>query len=129
MRILLDTHALLWILLDEPRFGASARDLLEDEANELHVSIVSLWEVAIKAAKGRLPTDAAAVDAAVSRGVFVRLGLLPAHVRALATLPSHPDHRDPFDRMLIAQARAEGLTLMTSDAKLTTYGVPTIGTE
>lgn len=127
MRLLLDTHAFVWALTEDPRLGPASRALIETGADDVAVSVVALWEIAIKAALGRMPVSAKRADDAVETSGYRRLSLLPRHIHVLAVLPTRPDHRDPFDRMLIAQARAEGLTLMTNDAKLRAYGVPTIG--
>lgn len=126
MRLLLDTNIVLFILMDDPRLKTATRTLIADEATERHVSVVTLWEVAIKAGTGRLPVPAAAVAAALEPS---RMSLLPldvAHVLALEHLPQDSRHRDPFDRILLAQAQAEGLTLLTSNAHLAGYGVPVI---
>jgi PIN domain nuclease of toxin-antitoxin system len=127
MHLLLDTHALHWVLLADPQLGPGARHLVERGAERVHVSVVSLWGVAVKSAKGSLATDARAAEAALVRSGYLLLDVTRGHVLALADLPVRPDHRDPFDRMLVAQARHEGLTLMTSDAKLSAYGVATVG--
>lgn len=127
MRLLLDTHALIWTLDDDPRLGRAARGLIAGEAEEVVVSAVTLWEIAVKHALGRMPMGAGhAHDVCLASG-FRLLSLTPAHARLLPELPFRPDHRDPFDRMLLVQAMGEGLTLMTEDAKLAGYGLPTIG--
>ena len=123
MRLLLDTHALLWWLSDWDRIAGSTRDAIAEPGNEVFVSAVSGWEIAIKKAKGRLvaPGDLAAV---VEEKGFTHLPLTFEHAERSAALPNH--HLDPFDRMLIAQAKAEGLVLVTRDARIPLYDVPTI---
>ncbi|WP_336922368.1 type II toxin-antitoxin system VapC family toxin [Aquipuribacter sp. SD81] len=122
MRYLLDTHVLLWLLTDEP-VESSARTALADPANDVLVSMASLWEIAIEQGLGRLSPPEDPGDAAVAMG-FALLGVEPEHVRAVAGLPHH--HRDPFDRMLVAQAAIEGLVLVTRDRRLPAYEVPTL---
>ncbi|MYA34262.1 MAG: type II toxin-antitoxin system VapC family toxin [Gemmatimonadales bacterium] len=123
MRLLLDTHTFLWWVSDYHQIGESARQAIADPASEVFVSAVSGWEIAIKKAKGRLaaPDNLATM---VEEKRFVHLPLTFDHAERAATLPPH--HRDPFDRMLIAQARAEGLILVTRDARIPLYDVPTL---
>ena len=119
MRLLLDTHILLWVMQDSPQLGRAARRLL-DEAQAIHVSSVSLWEIAIKNALGKLRLDQAELDAQLDQIGFSPLPVTWAHTRALRDLP--PAHGDPFDRMLVAQARSEPLRLLTHDRALVAYG-------
>jgi PIN domain nuclease of toxin-antitoxin system len=121
MRILLDTHALLWSLGQPDTLTSEARLAIEDGRNEVLVSAVSAWEVAIKRAIGKLDVigDLAAEIAAAA---FVGLPITIAHALATGALPPH--HRDPFDRMLIAQAQIEGLTIATRDPRFAAYDVP-----
>jgi len=125
--LLLDTHVFIWSLTDDPRLASAGRSLLEDTANEVAVSILALWEIALKRGADRMPVSVEDAIAALPVFQYRLVHLMPAHVRGFAALPQRADHRDPFDRMLVAQARVEGLTLMTEDAKLRRYGVPTIG--
>ena len=121
MRLLLDTHALLW-WLDEPELlQEEARLAIANGRNGVFVSAVSFLEIAIKEALGKLdaPPDLAGCLEACR---FAELPLTVAHAGALRSLP--PVHRDPFDRALIAQAKAEGLTLVTRDATIRRYDVP-----
>ena len=119
MRLLLDTHTLLWWLADED-LNAQAREAIADPANLVAVSAASVWEVSIKKALGKLaaPDD---LEQQVQTGGFVPLPLSIAHGIAAGRLPRH--HDDPFDRMLIAQAIAEGLTIVTRDKRFDDYGV------
>ena len=121
MRILLDTHLLLWWLDDNPSLSGQARGLIRDPENTVFVSSVSLWEIWLKQSLGklRLPADFSKKLAAES---FESLPLLASHPRQVASLPWR--HRDPFDRMLIAQATIEGLTVVTHDPHFKPYGVP-----
>jgi PIN domain nuclease of toxin-antitoxin system len=115
--LLLDTHALLWWLDDDPRLGPKARQLIM--TGDVVVSIVSLWEIALKHGLSKLAIAAEPVAHAIDRSGFATLDLARHHCFALARLPHH--HRDPFDRMLIAQAQSEQLPLMTADHRMTPY--------
>ena len=125
MRLLLDTHVVLWQLAGADRLGRRARQAIA-EAAELAFSVVSFAEIGVKTAIGKLavPTDLRQHIAA--SGVQV-LGLAPDHGLAVAELPLH--HRDPFDRLLIVQARAEGLTLVTADERIARYDVSLLPAE
>ena len=120
MRLLLDTHALLWWLADEG-LTTQARDAIADPANLVAVSAASAWEISIKKALGKLaaPDD---LEQQVQEGGFSPLPISIAHALAAGQLARH--HEDPFDRMLIAQAFAEGLTIVTRDKRFNDYGVP-----
>ncbi|MEA3034052.1 MAG: hypothetical protein QOH86_2068 [Sphingomonadales bacterium] len=124
MKLLLDTHALLWWLADDARLGADARARIEDEGNTILVSQVSLWEIAIKIGIGKLRVDIGEALTAIHDRGLEELGLRPAHLTTLAALERH--HRDPFDHMLIAQAIVEGATLMTEDRRMGDYPVAVI---
>lgn len=121
MRLLLDTHVLLWWLADSPRLGEHARSAIADGANQVWVSAVSACEISLKAAKGKLqaPDD---LEYQVADNAFEELPFTIRHGTALRDLP--PQHGDPFDRMLVSQALCEGLTLVTADRKLAEYDVP-----
>lgn len=121
MRLLLDTHALLWWLDDDPRLGVRARALVEDPANDVLVSVASLWEIVVKARVGELDADIEEVAAAVEGDGFILLGISVAHLAALATLPMR--HRDPFDHLLIAQAMAEDAGFVSDDRNARGYPV------
>jgi len=118
LKILLDTHILLWWLEDAPSLSAAAREILTDAENTIFVSAVSLWEIWLKQSLGklRLPLDFTERLAAES---FESLPLTSAQTRQVSLLPWR--HRDPFDRMLIAQAQVEKLVLLTSDEVLAGY--------
>jgi PIN domain nuclease of toxin-antitoxin system len=120
MRLLLDTHALLWWLADES-LSARTREAIADPANLVAVSAASAWEISIKKALGKLaaPDD---LEHQLEAGGFEPLPISVAHAVAAGHLPRH--HEDPFDRMLIAQALAEGLTIVTRDKRFDDYRVP-----
>lgn len=121
MRLLLDTHVLLWWLADDERLAAETAAAIEDGRNEVLVSAASVWEVEIKRAKGTLKAPDDLLEQLAGAG-FSPLAIDPAHARDAARLPRR--HEDPFDRMLIAQALAEGATLVSSDAAISRYQVP-----
>ena len=119
MKVLLDTHILLWWMADDRRLPRSARIAIEDPANQIFVSIASLWETAIKFALKRVVADPEALRDAAERDGFSLLHIEAKHCSAVARLPHH--HNDPFDRMLVAQALAEPMRLLTHDAQLARY--------
>jgi len=123
LKLLLDTHALLWALLAPGRLSPTTADAIEDGANEVFVSVVSAWEIEIKRAKGKLPV-AVPLSEALSEQRFRTLPVTLRDVLAVESLPRR--HRDPFDRMLIAQAQLEGMTLVTSDREVRHYPVATL---
>jgi PIN domain nuclease of toxin-antitoxin system len=124
-RLLLDTHALLWFVANDAALSASARSLIES-ADEVLVSVASAWEIAIKVHLGKLFLDAPSAESFFEEQMrangFAYLPIAPAHVFRAAGLPLH--HRDPFDRLLIAQALVEGLSLVTRES-FVAYGVAT----
>ncbi len=126
MRLLLDTHVLLWWLRDEPRLQPSAHAAISDPRSEVFVSAASVWEAAIKRALGKLKFETSDVLASFAAGRFRQLQVTVEHALAAGELPRH--HNDPFDRMLVAQAVTEGLTLVTHDPALKPYRVSTIWT-
>ena len=119
MRLLLDTHALLWWLDADPRLDPAAVSAIGD-ADTVMVSAASAWEIAIKQALGKLTGPDDLAGELVTNG-FTPLPITVAHASTAGALPPH--HPDPFDRMLVAQARLEGLTLVTRDPRLADYGV------
>lgn len=124
MRLLLDTHALLWWLDGSRRLSRKARAAIGDEANSVFVSAASAWEITTKARLGKLPgaVDVAAdVAGCVAGQGFSAMDITIPHAQRAGRLPG--DHRDPFDRMLVAQAEAEGLTIVTHDPAFEPYGV------
>jgi PIN domain nuclease of toxin-antitoxin system len=123
MKLLLDTHAFLWFIEDNPRLSAQAKALLESDA-ELLLSIASLWEIAIKTSLGKL-TIAQPYDTFIPQQLELNAAtILPislAHLAVVSTLPFH--HRDPFDRLLAAQAMVEQLPLVSADAAFDSYSI------
>ena len=119
MRILLDTHILLWWLEANPSLSARAREMIVDPENAVFVSAVSLWEIWLKQSLGKLrvPVDFMERLAAES---FENMPLMASQTRQVSLLPWY--HRDPFDRMLVAQAQVEKLVLLTADEALAAYG-------
>jgi PIN domain nuclease of toxin-antitoxin system len=123
MRLLLDTHALLWWLMDDERLPARLDALLNDPATEAFVSAASAWEIAIKARLGKLepgPLGQGFATTVVQEG-FLPLPITLEHAERAGALPPH--HSDPFDRMLVAQAHTENLHLVSGDVALDHYGV------
>lgn len=116
---MVDTHVLLWLMTGD-RVEGNALEVLSDPQSQVFVSVASLWEIAIKQGRGRLTPPEDPADAALAVG-FDLLGIEPSHIRAVRDLPHH--HRDPFDRMLIAQAQVERFTLVTRDTRLREYDV------
>lgn len=121
MRLLLDTQFAFWWQTGDPRITAPLRVLME-EAQAVFVSQVSLWELSIKAGLGRVRVDLPVFAAQVETMGFAWLEIRNAHILRLGELPAFDDHRDPFDRLLVAQSLAEPLTLLTVDSKLGRYG-------
>jgi PIN domain nuclease of toxin-antitoxin system len=122
MRVLLDTHLAIWWLAGDARLPAAARALVEDPATRSYVSLVSLWEMAVKRSLGKLRVDLAAFSAQLDATGFRRLGITGQHVLHVAQLPDERDHRDPFDRLLVAQSATEPMILLTADRRLERYG-------
>ena len=124
MRYLLDTHTFLWFVWDSPLLSAPARLLIEEPTNEVLLSIASVWEVAIKAGYGKLTLTQPVQTFFEQQLARNQIRLLPielSHAARVATLPPH--HRDPFDRVLVAQCLTESLTLISVDTILDSYGL------
>jgi PIN domain nuclease of toxin-antitoxin system len=127
VRVLLDTHTFLWWVLEDSRLSATARETIVDPDVEVLVSPVSAWEIAIKTADGRLELPEQPCPYVLSRmaaNAFHELPITVEHCLRTADLP--PIHRDPFDRLLVAQAREEDIPLVTGDPAITRYDVETI---
>ena len=123
MKLLVDTHVWLWMLTAPERMTQAAREAIVNPANEVIVSVASAWEVAIKHALGKLPLHAPPARLIEISVTMLAVNVLPIaldHALAAASLPAH--HRDPFDRMLVAQAQLDGLTLVTADEAIRQYG-------
>jgi PIN domain nuclease of toxin-antitoxin system len=126
MELLLDTHSFLWYVTGDTALSTLASSLIADRANRPLVSVVSMWEVAIKYGKGKLllskpPEDLFREEMLAND--FHLLDLRPHHVFLAGSLPPVVGHKDPFDRVLVAQAQAEGIPLVSGDAALDAYGV------
>lgn len=125
MRLLIDTQALLWFCEGNPALSATARAAMEDASQQRYVSHATAWEVAIKVGLGKLQLQAGydvVFPGVLDANGFMLLPPALSHYRALIPLPPH--HRDPFDRLIIAQAQVEGLTVVTCDGAFAAYGVP-----
>ncbi len=122
MRVLLDTHLVIWWEANHPRLPATVTQWVRNEAEVVFISRASLWEVAIKISTGRLKMDIAKFADNVGKHGFVWLDIKNEHLLAVAALPVFEDHRDPFDRLLVAQSQTEPLVLLTGDSKLARYG-------
>lgn len=122
MRLLLDTHVALWAIADAPNLGDTARQLIADPANQVYVSAASIWEIAIKHGLGRgdMPISGEQALAWFRQAGYLLLPVAPEHAAQVGTLP--PIHGDPFDRLLVAQALAEPLRLLSRDAMVQRYG-------
>jgi PIN domain nuclease of toxin-antitoxin system len=126
MRVLLDTHILIWYLEGNQTLSRPQRELIVRPETEVFVSIASLWEIAIKTSIGKLKLTRSLTDILqqLSAQSIEILSIAPGHVLQVASLPFH--HRDPFDRMLIAQAKVEFLHIVTVDPEFSSYGVKVI---
>lgn len=124
MKLLLDTHLLIWAAADVARIPSGVRILMENPDNDLHFSAVSLWEIAIKNGLHRpdFELDARVLRRGLIDNGYHELAMTSAHAVAIDSLP--PIHKDPFDRLLIAQAIVEGITLLTDDAVVAKYPGP-----
>ncbi len=122
MRLLLDTHLLVWWFVDR-RISQRATELIRDPANQLYASAASVWEVAIKAALGKIEVKPDALLAGLRDGGFQELAVSSRHATQVGLLPMH--HRDPFDRLLVSQSLCESMSLLTDDRVLAVYG-PTV---
>jgi PIN domain nuclease of toxin-antitoxin system len=128
VRVLLDTHALVWMSHDAPGLSLRARQVADDLSNEVLLSVASAWELAIKHGLGKISlrgTYREFIGGALSRGRMTLLPITLDHLERLSGLPPH--HRDPFDRLLVAQALAEGVPILSADAALDGYASSVFG--
>ncbi len=124
MRLLLDTHAFLWFIRADPRLSGHARQLIESRDNERHLSVASLWEMSIKSSLGKLRLSLPFTELVSEHVAGNAIGLLhiaPDHLDVLRQLPFH--HKDPFDRLIIAQSIAEDFSLLSRDGAFDAYGI------
>ena len=124
MKILVDTHIFLWAITDDHRLSAENRTVYLDNSNQLYLSVASVWEMLIKCGLGKLPLPKPASGYILKQMEKNRVEMLTiraAHLTQLESLP--PIHRDPFDRMMVAQASAEGMPILSADPALRRYGV------
>ena len=119
MRLLVDTHLLIWWLAGKS-IPARAAELIRDPGNQIYASAVSVWEVAIKVSLGKIRIDPDEFVAALRESGFQELPVIARHAARVAGLPKH--HRDPFDRLLVAQSLVEAMLLLTQDQPLAAYG-------
>ena len=127
MSVLVDTHALLWYASNDRKLSQNAKEILESPFDR-YLSIVSLWEISIKLNIGKLPSEVS-FDEILSRVAVLQLRILPVtveHTRVYLDLPRFTEHRDPFDRMLVAQSIADQLTILSADSKFDLYPIPRI---
>lgn len=122
MKLLLDTHLAIWWEANHPRLSGLVKELVSEQAESVFVSRASLWEIAIKISSGKLKMDAGKFVSSIEQNGFEWLDIKNEHLLTVAALPLYDDHRDPFDRLLVAQSRSEPLVLLTVDAKLARYG-------
>jgi PIN domain nuclease of toxin-antitoxin system len=120
VRILLDTHIFVWWLANDRKLPKAADALILDPDNEIHVSAASIWEIAIKQALGQIQVAPSLLVASIPDSGFCELPVTARHAIETGTLPPH--HRDPFDRLLVAQSRAEPMYLLSHDRQLAVYG-------
>lgn len=123
MQILLDTHTFLWWLGDSARLSRKALECISDGENDIYLSAVSIWEIRIKEKLGKLKTPKNLLETAEAQGIL-QIEMTWRHADATKALPNL--HKDPFDRLLIAQARSEGLKILTDDTAIKRYDVPTV---
>lgn len=124
MRLLLDTHTFLWFILDDPQLSTRAKELIIEPDNEIVISPASYWEIAIKISLGKYSLSepyGVFMEREIAANEFRILPIEPKHTAALTALPFH--HRDPFDRLLIAQAMIEGIPLVSNDPALDAYPI------
>lgn len=127
MKLLLDTHALIWLAEADARLSSAARQSVENPDNSVFFSLASIWEMAIKISLGKLKMSSrlhGTFQRTLGQHGLNEIPILFEHVARVASLPFH--HRDPFDRLLIAQAQQENLTLLSHDQRLDAYGVPRV---
>ena len=123
MRLLLDTQSLLWWINDDPKLKQVKRESIADPMNSVFVSVVSFWEIAIKHRIGKMEDTGAGVMRAIQDSRFEIVPIEPAHLEALERLEIRPDHKDPFDHLILIHAQERRAILVTSDRRLREYGL------
>lgn len=127
MKLLLDTHVLLWVVGDADRLKFETRGVLAEAGNTVFVSVVSLWEIAVQCRIGKLEADVASIAAQLAPASKLQLlGITPRHLITLDNLQFREQHRDPFDHLIIAQAMCEDMMLVTQDRNASLYPVQTM---
>lgn len=124
MKLLLDTHAFLWFIMDDPALSSEAKRLIEEPENDIILSVASLWEMAIKVSLGKLTISQPFepfITSQLTANAITLLNISTSHAAVVATLPFH--HRDPFDRLLIAQAMVEQLPIVSTDPEFDSYRI------
>jgi len=127
MKILIDTHVLLWLFEDAPQLSSHAKDAFSDPDTKIYFSAASYWEICIKQSIGKLELASgweAIISRELKRNYILWLTIEPEHMQGILTLPWH--HRDPFDRLLIAQAMQESMSVITADKQIAKYDIPII---
>jgi PIN domain nuclease of toxin-antitoxin system len=127
MKLLLDTHVLLWWLQDDPRLRPRIRGVISDRQNDVFISVASFWELSIKRRKRGIEESGPTIWRDALAEGFSALAVLPPHLAALEKLPFVSGHNDPFDHLILAQASAERAAVITHDRAMTAYGVPCVG--
>ena len=125
MRILIDTHIFLWLISDSKKLKPAAKRFIT-EADAVYVSAASIWEISIKVALKKLKANPDDLVDAITQAGLIELPITAKHAATVATLPLHPDHNDPFDRMLIVQARRARSPIVTCDEAITKFAIATI---
>ena len=123
-RYLLDTHAFIWLVMGDRGLSAEIIELVESFANDTYVSAANIWEISIKQGIGKLPPLSRDAEEVIDETGLIRLDISTRHAQLAGRLPLH--HRDPFDRMLVAQAQIEDLIIITNDGDIPKYGVTTL---
>lgn len=123
-RYLLDTHVFIWFVMGDRRLSREINAIIRNAAGQVHLSVASIWEISIKQELGKMPLLPGEPEALAADSVILTLDINVSHAKTAGRLPLH--HRDPFDRMLVAQAQIEDLIIITNDGDIPKYGVPTL---
>lgn len=123
-RYLLDTHVFIWFVMGDRRLSREINAIIRNAAGQAHLSVASIWEISIKQELGKMPLLPGEPEALAAESVILTLDINVSHAKTAGRLPLH--HRDPFDRMLVAQAQIEDLIIITNDGDIPKYGVTTL---